>query len=40
MALNMDEAFDASNLEKAVVTDSSTPLADNPWHDTTTVVRR
>lgn len=92
MALNMDEAFDAYNLDriraagtvllgrtsyegfssywpgiagapadpenralsddnrqlsriyngvgKAVVTNSYTPPADNPWHDTTTVVRR
>jgi dihydrofolate reductase len=29
-----------NGLEKVVVTDSYTPPADNPWHDTTTVVRR
>lgn len=29
-----------SKLEKVVVANSHIPLADNPWHDTTTVVRR
>jgi len=29
-----------NKLEKVVVTNSDIPLADNPWHDTTTVVRR
>jgi dihydrofolate reductase len=29
-----------NQLQKAVVTDGWTPPPDNPWHDTTTVVRR
>lgn len=29
-----------NRLEKVVVTDSGTPSADNPWHDTSTIIRR
>lgn len=29
-----------NQLEKVVVTDSGAPSADNPWHDTTTIIRR